>query len=90
MAEPPEPPKADSIVTLDSLPVGSLSRSQIEALRAAEPIQLVSPLVIDTVTDRITHFNLVHDDMHYFLGWNPTRTQWEQILVIADKDALIC
>jgi len=90
MTEPPKSDESDSIVTLNSLPEGSLSISQIDTLREADSIEVAAPLVINMTTDRVTHFDLVYDDTHHYLGWNPTDGQWEQILVVADaEDELI-
>lgn len=79
---PDEGDNSALIVTLDSLPHGSLSISQIENIGEAESIEIVAPLVIDTATDRVTHFDLVHNDTHHYVGWNPTAEQWEQLLVV--------
>jgi len=86
MSEPTESDGPDSIVTLDSLPPGSLSMSQIDTLGEASSIEIAAPLVIETTTDRITHFDLVYDDTHHYLGWNPTDEQWEQILVVVETE----
>lgn len=64
--------------------------SQIEALSEADSIEVAAPLVFDTTTNRVTHFDLVYDDTHHYLGWNPTDSQWEKILVVLDaEDELI-
>lgn len=90
MSDPSKSNGPDSIVTLDSLPPGSLSMSQIDALSEADSVEIAAPLVIDTTTDRVTHFDLVYDDTHHYLGWNPTDDQWERILVVVDtKDELV-
>lgn len=86
MSEPLESEDRGSIVTLESLPPGSLSMSQIDSLGEADSIEIAAPLVIDTTTSRVTHFDLVLDDTHHYLGWNPTEQQWEQILVVVDAE----
>lgn len=86
MSDETEPSGSDSIVTLDSLPAMSLSMSQIDTLSEADSIDVAAPLVIDTTTDRVTHFDLVYDDTHHYLGWNPTTGQWEQMLVVVDAE----
>ena len=64
--------------------------SQIDSLNESNAIAIAAPLVIDTTTSRVTHFDLVLDDTHHFLGWNPTNNQWEQILVVVDvEDELV-
>jgi hypothetical protein len=86
MAEPSESDGNSSIVTLESLPAGALSMTQLDALDEAAAIDIAAPLVIDTTTSRVSHFDLVVDDTHHYLGWNPTDNQWEQILVIVDTE----
>lgn len=76
----------NSIGTVESLPAGGLSMSQIDALSESDAAEIAAPLVIDTTTSSITHFDLVFDDTHHCLGWNPTDNQWEQILVVVDNE----
>lgn len=59
MSEPFESEDTGSIVTLESLPAGSLSTSQIDSLDEADAIELAAPLVIDITTSRVTHFDLI-------------------------------
>ena len=80
------PESGSSVVVLEALPDGSLSMNQVEALEDGDAIDLVGPLVIDTHNDRSTHLNIVIGDTHYFVGWNPTNEQWEQILVVIETD----
>lgn len=86
MPEPFESDETESIVTLESLPAGCLSIAQIDTLGESDAIELAAPCIIDTTTSRVTHFDLVYDDTHHFLGWNPTNEQWEQILVAVDTE----
>ena len=74
----------DPVVALEALPDGSLSMNQVKALEDGDAIDLVGPLIIDTQTDRVTHLNIVIGDTHYYVGWNPTNEQWEQILVVVE------
>lgn len=60
--------------------------SQLDTLSEADAIDIAAPLVINTPTSRVTHFDLAFDDTHHFLGWNPTNDQWEQILVVVDTE----
>lgn len=60
--------------------------TQIEALSESNGSEIAAPLVIDTTTSSVTHFDFVYDDTHHILGWNPTDDQWEQILVVVDKE----
>lgn len=87
MPDPLEDAETKPVVTLDSLPDGGLSMSQIDSLGEAEPIALAAPLIVDMTTSRITHVDLVFDDTHHFLGWNPTDEQWIQLLVVEDTAA---
>lgn len=75
-----------SALTLESLPAGSLSMAQIDSLEEGNAIDIAAPLVIDTPTSRVTHFDLVIDDTHHYLGWNPTENQWERILVVEETE----
>lgn len=86
MVEPSESDGTSSIVTLESLPPGALSMTHIDSLDEAAAIDIVAPLVIDTTTSSVTHFDLVVDDTHHYLGWNPTDNQWEQLLVVVDTE----
>jgi len=86
MSDPSTPEDGNSAVVLEALPDGSLSMTQVEALEDGEAIDLVGPLVIDTPTDRVTHLNIVIGNTYYFIGWNPTNEQWEQILVVVETD----
>jgi hypothetical protein len=74
-----------SITTLESLPDGGLSMAQIDTLGDGDTLELAAPLVIDITTSRVTHLDLVVDETHHFVGWNPTERQWEQILVVVDE-----
>ncbi|RZV10870.1 hypothetical protein BDK88_2073 [Natrinema hispanicum] len=76
----------NSIATVESLPAGGLSMSQIDALSGSDAAEVAAPLVIDTTSSSVTHFDLVFDDTHHCLGWNPTDNQWEQILVVVDNE----
>jgi hypothetical protein len=90
MAEPSESDGNSSIVTLESLPTGALSMTQLDALDEAAAIDIAAPLAIDTTTSRVSHFDLVVDDTYHYLGWNLTEDQWEQLLVVVDtEDALV-
>jgi hypothetical protein len=60
--------------------------SQIEDIGEADPIEVVAPLVIDTTVDRVTHIDLVHEDTHHYIGWNPATEQWEQLLVVDETE----
>lgn len=86
MTEPSTPEGGSPVVVLEALPDDSLSMSQVEALQDGDAIDLSGPLVIDTHTGRVTHLNIVIGDAHYFVGWNPTNEQWEQILVVVETD----
>jgi hypothetical protein len=86
MTEPSIPEDGSPVVVLEALPDGSLRMNQVEALEDGEAIDLVGPLVIDTRTDKVTHLNIVIGDTHYFVGWNRTNEQWEQILVVVETD----
>jgi hypothetical protein len=86
MTDPSTSDDESPVVALEALPDGSLSMDQVEALGESDAIDLAGPLVLDTRTDRVTHLNIVIDDTHYFLGWNPTTEQWEQILVASETD----
>lgn len=85
MSEPSEPEDGSPVVVLNAFPDGSLSVNQIKSLRDGDAIDIVAPLVIDTRTTSITHLDLVIDDRHYFVGWNPEKEQWERILVVVDE-----
>lgn len=89
MADPSESDGNSSIVTLESLPTGTLSMAQLDSLDEAAAIDIAAPLVIDTTTSRVSHFDLVVDDTHHYLGWNPTENQWEQLLVVDTEDDLV-
>jgi hypothetical protein len=86
MTEPATFEGASSVVVLEALPDDSLNMNQVEALEDGDAIDLAGPLVIDTHTDRVTHLNIVIGDAHYFVGWNPTNEQWEQILVVVETN----
>ncbi|MHC3439175.1 hypothetical protein ACYJ1Y_14020 [Natrialbaceae archaeon A-gly3] len=86
MTNPVESEETGPVVTLESLPPESLSMSQLESLEETDAIEIAAPLVIDTTTSRVTHFDLVLDDTHYYLGWNPTENQWERMLVVEDTE----
>jgi hypothetical protein len=68
MAEPSESDGKSSIVTLESLPTGALSMAQLDSLDEAAAIDIAAPLVIDTTTSKVSHFDLVVDDTHHYLG----------------------
>ncbi|MDL0126653.1 hypothetical protein [Halobacterium salinarum] len=89
MIEPPTSEGGDPVVALKALPDGTLSTTHLEALRDGDTLDLVAPLVIDTHMSHVTHLDLVVDDTHYFVGWNPVRERWEQILVIVDAEDTI-
>lgn len=76
----------NSIVTVESLPAGGLSLSQIDALNESAAAEIAAPLVIDTTSSSVTHIDLAFSDTHHCLGWNPTDNQWEQILVVVDNE----
>ena len=86
MSDSSTPEDGNSVVVLEALPDSSLSMNQVEALEDAEAVDLAGPLVIDTPTERITHLDIVIGDTHYFVGWNPTKEQWERILVVVETD----
>jgi hypothetical protein len=70
---------------LKALPDGSLSETQIEALREGDAFDVVAPIVVDTATGRVTHLDLTVDDTYFFLGWNPDDECWERILTVVDE-----
>jgi hypothetical protein len=82
----PSTTEGDPVVVLEALPDGSLTMNQVETLEDGDAINLVGPLIIDTHTDRVTHLNIVIRDTHYYVGWNPTNEQWEQILVVVETE----
>jgi hypothetical protein len=86
MTKPSIPEDGSPVVVLDAMPDGSLSMSQVDALEDGDAIDLVGPLVIDSYTGRVTHLDLIIDDTHYYVGWNPENEQWERILVVLDED----
>jgi hypothetical protein len=86
MTKPSIPEDGSPVVVLDTMPDGSLSMSQVDALEDGDAIDLVGPLVIDSYTGRVTHLDLIIDDTHYYVGWNPENEQWERILVVLDED----
>ncbi|MDQ2050785.1 hypothetical protein RBH26_09835 [Natronolimnohabitans sp. A-GB9] len=86
MPDPHRSAETTPVVTLDSLPDGGFSTSQIDSLNDSEPIELAAPLVIDLTMSRISHVDLVFDDTHHFLGWSTTKQQWERLLVVKDTD----
>lgn len=60
--------------------------SQIETLDQSDAIDIAAPLVIDPTTQSVTHVNLVSDDTHYYLGWNPDKQEWVRLLVALDTE----
>jgi hypothetical protein len=66
MTEPSESDGTSSIVTLESLPTGALSMTHIDSLDEADAIDIAAPLVIDTTTSNVSHFDLVVDDTHHY------------------------
>jgi len=86
MTEPPKPEDGSSIPIVESLPDGSLSFDQVNALEEADAIELAAPIVIEEHSGRITHFNLVSGDTHYYVGWNQDKGQWERILVVTEEE----
>lgn len=86
MTESSESEGKRSIVTLESLPPGALSMTQLDSLDEADAIDITAPLVIDTTTSSVIHFDLVVGDTHHYVGWNPTEHQWEQLLVVVDTE----
>lgn len=76
----------DEPVILSTLPAGGVSMNTVDTLNEGDVFDIAGPLVIDTNTDRITHLNLVVNNTHHFVGWNPTTEQWEQIVVVEDQE----
>jgi len=76
----------DEPVVLNTLPAGGVSMDIVDTLNDGDVFDIVGPLVIDTHTDRITHLNLVVDNTHHFVGWNPMNERWEQIVVVEDEE----
>lgn len=76
----------DEPVVLDTLPAAGVSMDIVDTLNEGDVFDIVGPLVIDTHTDRITHLNLVVNNMHHFVGWNPTNERWEQIVVVEEQE----
>ena len=76
----------DEPVVLDTLPAGGVSMDIIDTLNEGDVFDIVGPLVMDTHTDRITHLNLVLNNTHHFVGWNPTNERWEQIVVVEEQE----
>lgn len=82
----PSTSEEDESVVLDTLPAGGVSMDIVDSLNEGDVFDIVGPLVIDTRTDRITHLNLVVNNTHHFVGWNPTSKRWEQIVVVEDQE----
>jgi hypothetical protein len=55
----PSTPEEDEPVVLNTLPAGGVSMDIVDTLNEGDVFAIVGPLVIDTLTDRITHLNLV-------------------------------
>lgn len=45
----------------------ALSMTQLDTLDEADAIDIAAPLVIDTPTSSVTHFDLVVDDTHHYV-----------------------
>ena len=67
MTDPSESDDNSPIMTLESLPPGTLSMTHIDSLDDVAAIDIAAPLVIDTTTSSVSHFDLVVDDTHYYL-----------------------
>lgn len=80
------PSEEDEPVVLNTLPAGGVNMNTIDTLNEGDVFDIVGPLVIDSRTDRITHLDLVVNDTHHFVGWNPTNERWEQIVVVEDQN----
>lgn len=76
----------NSVVPLDSLPDGSLQFDTLETFETAEAIEIAAPIVMDADTNRVTHLDVVIDDIHYYIGWNPSTERWERILVLTETE----
>lgn len=80
------PSEEDEPVVLNTLPAGGVSMNTVDTLNEGDVFDIVGPLVIDSRTDRITHLNLVVNDTHHFVGWNPINERWEQIIVVEEQE----
>lgn len=89
MTEPLPPEEECQTITLEALPDGSLNTTHVDALREGDTLDMVAPLVIDESTGRVTHLNLVVDERHHYVGWNPDEMRWELILVVEEIDTIV-